>query len=99
MLRLVCITLIFLFFTSIMSASGREQFEKDVISTSGGDLEITFLGHGTLIFAYGNKIIHVDPYGQVADYNELPPGRCNRRHSTGRGYAGAPARYTRAHNR
>jgi L-ascorbate metabolism protein UlaG (beta-lactamase superfamily) len=50
----------------------QERFEKDVIPTSAGDLEITFLGHGTLMMTFGGKIIHVDPFGQVADYSELP---------------------------
>jgi L-ascorbate metabolism protein UlaG (beta-lactamase superfamily) len=49
-----------------------ETFEKDIIKTSGGDLEITFIGHGSLMFKYGGKIIHVDPYSQVADYSKLP---------------------------
>ena len=48
------------------------QFEKDVIQTSAGDLEITFLGHGTLMLAFEGKIIHVDPFGRVADYAQLP---------------------------
>ena len=48
------------------------QFEKDVIQTSAGELEITFLGHGTLMLAFDGKIIHVDPFGRVADYAKLP---------------------------
>lgn len=27
-----------------------QEFERDVIKTSGGDLEILFIGHGTLMF-------------------------------------------------
>lgn len=50
----------------------KEQFERDVIPTSAGDLEITFLGHGTLMMTFGGKIIHVDPFGQVANYSKLP---------------------------
>jgi L-ascorbate metabolism protein UlaG (beta-lactamase superfamily) len=49
-----------------------ENFEKDTIKTASGDLEITFIGHGSLMFRYGGKIIHMDPYGQVADYSKLP---------------------------
>ena len=49
-----------------------ETFEKDIIKTSAGDLEITFIGHGSLMFKYGGKIIHIDPYSQVADYSKLP---------------------------
>jgi L-ascorbate metabolism protein UlaG (beta-lactamase superfamily) len=47
-------------------------FEKDTIQTSGGDLEITFIGHGSLMMKYGGRIIHVDPYSQAGDYSRLP---------------------------
>ncbi len=47
-------------------------YEKDTIQTTAGPLEITFLGHGTLMMAWGGKIIHVDPYSAVADYSKLP---------------------------
>ncbi|MBP7707680.1 MAG: MBL fold metallo-hydrolase [Candidatus Aminicenantes bacterium] len=46
--------------------------EKDIFPTPQGDLEITFLGHGTLVMAFGGRIVHVDPYGEVADYASLP---------------------------
>jgi len=55
-----------------MNAMAQEKFETDVIKTSAGDLKITFLGHGTLMFSFGGKVIHVDPYSSVADYTELP---------------------------
>jgi L-ascorbate metabolism protein UlaG (beta-lactamase superfamily) len=48
------------------------SLEKDTIPTSGGDLEVTFVGHGTLLFGFGGKVIHVDPYGKLADYATLP---------------------------
>ncbi len=47
-------------------------FETDVFSTKGGDLKITFVGHGSLFFQYQNKIIHIDPYGKLADYGTVP---------------------------
>jgi L-ascorbate metabolism protein UlaG (beta-lactamase superfamily) len=53
-------------------ANAQDKFEKDVIKTKMGDLEITFIGHGTLMFTYGGKVIHVDPVGQYADYHQLP---------------------------
>ena len=40
----------------------KAQFKTDIIPTSVGDLEITFLGHGSLMFAWGWCILHVDPY-------------------------------------
>jgi L-ascorbate metabolism protein UlaG (beta-lactamase superfamily) len=52
-------------------ASG-QGFEKDVIKTSAGDLQITFIGHGTLMLGFGGKVIHVDPFSRLADYSKLP---------------------------
>ena len=52
--------------------SYQEQFDADVIRTSAGDLEITFLGHGTLMLTFRGKTIHVDPFSRVADYAKLP---------------------------
>ena len=49
-----------------------EKFEADVIKTGAGDLEITFIGHGTLMFTFGGRVIHVDPFTQYADYRKLP---------------------------
>ncbi len=48
------------------------SFQTDVISTSGGDLKITFIGHGPLMFDYNGKVIHVDPWSKLADYSKLP---------------------------
>lgn len=49
-----------------------QTFEKDTIATSAGNLEITFVGHGTLVLFHGGKVIHVDPYVTLADYATLP---------------------------
>ena len=54
------------------TAKAAELFEKDVIKTSAGNLEITFIGHGSLMMKFGGKIIHVDPYSKLADYAKLP---------------------------
>lgn len=48
------------------------DFDKDVFKTSGGDLSITFIGHGTLMMEFEGKVIHVDPVGSYADYSKLP---------------------------
>ena len=53
-------------------SAAQSKFEKDVIPTSQGNLEITFLGHASLIMVFDGKTIHVDPYGEVADYSALP---------------------------
>jgi L-ascorbate metabolism protein UlaG (beta-lactamase superfamily) len=49
-----------------------QKFEQDVIKTAAGDLKITFIGHGTLMFEFGGKIVHVDPWKNLADYSQLP---------------------------
>jgi len=54
------------------AVNGAGKFEKDAIKTGAGDLEITFIGHGTLMFTFGGQVIHVDPVGQYADYRKLP---------------------------
>lgn len=35
-------------------------------------MNITFVGHGTLMFEYEGVIIHIDPVSREADYSELP---------------------------
>ncbi len=59
-------------FAALGFAAAQAKFEQDTIATSKGELVITFLGHGSLQFACGGKVIDVDPYGQVADYSQLP---------------------------
>lgn len=61
-------SLVFLFIVS--AAVG--QFQSDVVRTGGGDLEMFFIGHGTLMFAYNDLVIHIDPVTREADYSELP---------------------------
>jgi len=48
------------------------QFESDVIKTSEGDLELFFIGHGTLMCQFNDQVIHIDPVMREADYVDLP---------------------------
>jgi L-ascorbate metabolism protein UlaG (beta-lactamase superfamily) len=48
------------------------MYTTDTIETSGDDLKITSLGHGSLMFTFGTLVIHVDPVSDVADYTTLP---------------------------
>ncbi|MEJ2246344.1 MAG: MBL fold metallo-hydrolase [Acidobacteriota bacterium] len=60
---------------AIMAASvvyGQKKFQEDVIKTSGGDLKIAFIGHGTLMLSFAGKVIHIDPVSMYADYATLP---------------------------
>ncbi len=56
----------------ILTAAAQKKFDTDVFQTSKGELKITFIGHGTLMFTFEGKIIHVDPYSRLADYSQLP---------------------------
>ncbi len=64
---------VIVFFTiSMVSVYAEDPFEKDTITTSDGDLEITFIGHASLFFTFNGKVIHVDPFSRLADYSQLP---------------------------
>ncbi len=47
-------------------------FETDRLPTSAGDLKITFIGHASLMFEFGGKVIYNDPAGEFGDYSKLP---------------------------
>jgi L-ascorbate metabolism protein UlaG (beta-lactamase superfamily) len=67
--------LLFLNLTAMVlpfAAYGQQALEKDTFKTSEGDLEIVFIGHGTLMFTFGGKVIHLDPVSEYADYSKLP---------------------------
>jgi L-ascorbate metabolism protein UlaG (beta-lactamase superfamily) len=61
-----------LFFADATTATAAEGPPTDRIPTSAGPLEITFLGHGTLMLTFKGTIVHIDPYSRVADYAALP---------------------------
>lgn len=52
--------------------SAQRALQEDTFSTSGGDLKIACVGHGTLMFTFGGRTIHVDPVSSQADYSTLP---------------------------
>ena len=53
-------------------SSGQKKLQVDTVKTAGGNLAITFIGHGSLMFAWGGRIVHVDPYAAMTDYSKLP---------------------------
>lgn len=52
--------------------SSKMQLEVDHFSTLAGNLDITFIGHGSLMLNWNGMIIHIDPFGKQADYGILP---------------------------
>jgi L-ascorbate metabolism protein UlaG (beta-lactamase superfamily) len=69
MKELILLTAIALVAVTAATAHG---YELDKIPTSAGDLQITFIGHGTIMFQFAGKVIHVDPVSKEADYTILP---------------------------
>jgi len=48
------------------------MYDTDKIKTTQGDLEITFIGHGSLMCRFNNMVIHIDPVSDMGDYSGLP---------------------------
>jgi L-ascorbate metabolism protein UlaG (beta-lactamase superfamily) len=53
-------------------AAAAGGFETDVLPTAAGDLKVTFIGHASLMFQFGGKVIFSDPVGQYGDFSGLP---------------------------
>jgi len=66
------ILLIIVVFLFSMNGTSQPEFEKDVFKANGTELEITFIGHGTLMLKCDRMIIHVDPVSREADYSTMP---------------------------
>jgi L-ascorbate metabolism protein UlaG (beta-lactamase superfamily) len=64
--------LLFLTLAPTQSLAAQDTFHQDTLSTSAGGLVISFIGHGTLMFTLGDRVVHVDPVGREADYAALP---------------------------
>ena len=71
-MKTLSIFLVVLCLALSMPAGAEETFERDAIDTGDGELWCTFVGHGTLIFLYNGKVIHVDPVSREADYAKMP---------------------------
>ncbi len=59
-------------FLLISTSMNAQQFEKDSFVTKRGQLDITFIKHGSLLFTYNGNTIYIDPVSDYADYSKLP---------------------------
>ncbi|MCE5346579.1 MAG: MBL fold metallo-hydrolase [Bacteroidales bacterium] len=50
----------------------QESPAYDKISTSAGNVEMHFIGHGSLMFKINGFVIHIDPVRSSGSYNFLP---------------------------
>lgn len=51
---------------------GQKKYEVDTLKSRGGNIEISFLGHASLMFRFEGKIIYADPVSQFADFSQMP---------------------------
>ena len=54
------------------AAAAQGDLKVDKLKTPQGDIEITFIGHSSLMFTFKGLVIHVDPFSRLADYSKLP---------------------------
>jgi L-ascorbate metabolism protein UlaG (beta-lactamase superfamily) len=62
----------FLLPLALAAAGHSDELQSDIIKTSVGDLKMTFVGHGSLMFTIGGKVLHIDPVSSEGDYSTLP---------------------------
>ena len=55
-----------------LASAAQAGLPSDVIMDGVRELKITFIGHGTLYFEYDGRVVHVDPWTKLADYQGLP---------------------------
>lgn len=71
-MRLFIVLCFILFGCLFASGCFAGQFEQDTVQTSAGNLDISFIGHGTLMMRFNGKVLHIDPYSKLTDYGEMP---------------------------
>jgi len=62
--------LIFIIMTAMAYSQNNPAVDK--INTSAGEVEICFIGHGSLMFKVNSFVIHIDPVRSSGNYNNLP---------------------------
>jgi len=65
-------TILILTIFSVLTVPSICQFDSDIVKTSEGELELFFIGHGTLMFMFNDMVIHIDPTMREADYTNMP---------------------------
>lgn len=69
-MKKICLTLIII--AMAFPVFSQNLPEVDKIGTSAGEVEMFFIGHGSLMFRVNNFVIHVDPVKSSGKYENLP---------------------------
>jgi L-ascorbate metabolism protein UlaG (beta-lactamase superfamily) len=67
-MRTLVLVLTFAMFSTVAYTQKSDSF----VTAKGNRLTITHIGHGTLMLSYQDKIIHIDPWSSLANYDTLP---------------------------
>lgn len=70
--KLLTLMLTALFWAGTQVNAQTKSYETDSFETPQGQLNLTFIGHGTLMIEAGKMVIHIDPVSREADYAALP---------------------------
>jgi len=66
------ILIILMFVTIISGTNFRNSVSADIIKTSSGNVEMYFIGHGSLMFKLNEFCIYIDPVRSSGSYKDLP---------------------------
>jgi L-ascorbate metabolism protein UlaG (beta-lactamase superfamily) len=70
---MISTTLILLSTTlAAIPTAGQPNFETDTLRSRQGNIEISFLGHASVMFRFKGQVIYVDPVSQYADFAQMP---------------------------
>lgn len=50
----------------------QSNYQKDTLKSPEGNVIISFLGHGSVMFEFKGKVIYVDPVSRYADFSRMP---------------------------
>jgi L-ascorbate metabolism protein UlaG (beta-lactamase superfamily) len=71
MKKLSCIVILTLLVMAL-PLLGQAKYEMDTLKTPNGNVVISFLGHGSVMFEFKGKAIYVDPVSRYADFSKMP---------------------------
>ena len=71
---LVCAALCLI--NSLCMASGQKDIDmtmkKETIKGATSDIQVTFIGHASLMLENKDKVYYIDPWSETGDYSKLP---------------------------
>ncbi|MFZ0280638.1 MAG: MBL fold metallo-hydrolase [Bacteroidales bacterium] len=69
-MKKICLPLIFI--VMLVPVFSQSMPSSDLVSTSAGEVEMVFIGHGSLMFRISDFVIHIDPVKSSGKYDNLP---------------------------